>query len=124
MHFSTAGADFAWDPEARLIKVHFRRMQETTMLEREAAARAIRAWTREGPYGVLADGEGVGETAPGALAFWAGFFRLSRAPVHIAVVGFPAEQERALRAWEARYGLRLRAFASAGDALAWLSAPA
>lgn len=120
---STAGASFAWNPATRLVTVRFRSTNETPMVDREDVARKLLSWTGQGSYRVAAYCEGDGTMTPGVLAFWAGFFRLARAPVPIAAIGFPPARVDQMREWAARFGLCLTSFATERDAAAWLGAP-
>jgi len=120
---STTGALFAWDPTTRLVTVRFRSTNETSMVDREEAARKLRSWTGQGSYRVVVHCEGEGTMTPGVLAFWGGFFRLARAPVHIATIGFPPAREAQMREWASRFGFSLTSFGTERDAAAWLATP-
>lgn len=138
MQVTTSGATFEWDEARRIVTARFRSTAETPMIEREKAARKIRAWTGKAHYGVLAIREdesggprATGATAPiqplselglGALAFWAGFFRLSPGGVRIAAVGFTGAYAQRLEEWSTKYELDLRLFDTGDEARAHLGA--
>lgn len=122
MQLATTGAIFEWDKERRIVIARFHSTAETPMSDREHAARKLQAWTGNDPYGGLAIREATargaappsdkptGDLGFGALAFWAGVFRLSPGGVRIAGIGFEPQHRPRLDEWRTRYDLDLTLF--------------
>jgi hypothetical protein len=114
--------EMRWDPRNRLARLAYLGNGKPKGKEAERLIAAMTGWigTDGAPYFILVDGSRVTGGDPEYRAVWSRFYKTHKQQVQVALFAIGPVLRVAVEMFALGSGLRMKAFASEGEALAWL----
>jgi hypothetical protein len=114
--------EMRWDPRNRLATIKYLGDGKPTGREAESLIAAMTGWIGAdgSPYFILVDGNRITGGDPGYRAAWSRFYKSNKQQVQVAIFDIGPVLRVAVEMFTLGSGLRMKAFASEGEARGWL----